>query len=222
MRLVRHRRRLLLLFAAIVVAALFVVSTPWAWTVISAHGHVHDEADAPTADVAIVLGTEVTLDGTPSPRLAGRLETAAELVKSGRARVVLVSGDSHGGSGDEPAAMAAYLTKLGVDAQRIVTDPYGLDTYDTCIRARDVYGVTRALVVTQSYHVDRAVTLCRHLGIDADGVIARCHCPTRLLVEKSVRDYFASGKAAWDAARNRPPAISSPKDTSLQQALQGA
>ncbi|MFC7275286.1 vancomycin high temperature exclusion protein [Paractinoplanes rhizophilus] len=219
MKLVRPRRRTLLLLAAIALAALLLVSAPWGWTVIAAHGHVHDEADAPTADVAIVLGTEVTLDGTPSPRLAGRLETAAELVKSGRARVILVSGDSHGGSGDEPAAMAAYLTSLGVDAQRIVTDSYGLDTYDTCIRARDVYGVTRALAVTQSYHVRRAVTLCRHLGIDTDGVVARCHCPITLLVEKSVRDYFASGKAVWDAVRNRAPAISSPQDPSLQQAL---
>ena len=222
MSFLRRRRRTLLLLAAIAVAALLVVSAPWAWTVIAAHGHVHDEADAPSADVAIVLGTEVTIDGTPSPRLAGRLETAAELVKSGRTQVLLVSGDSHGGSGDEPQAMAAYLTKLGVDPQRIVTDPYGLDTYDSCIRARDVYGVTSALVVTQSYHVDRAVTLCRHVGIKTEGVVARCHCPTRLLIEKSVRDYFASGKAVRDAVRNRPPAVSSPKDPAVQQALERA
>ena len=220
MRLVRRRRRTLLVIAAAAIAALLVVSAPWAWTLLAAHGHVHAETDAPTADVAIVLGTEVTVDGQPSPRLAGRLETAAALVKAGKARVILVSGDSNGGSGDEPAAMAAYLTTLGVDARRIVTDPYGLDTYDTCIRARDVYGVARALVVTQSFHVHRAVTLCRHVGIDAEGVVARCHCPATLLVEKSVRDYFASGKAVWDAIRNRPPAIPSPQDPAVQQALQ--
>ncbi|MCU7725963.1 YdcF family protein [Actinoplanes sp. KI2] len=219
MRLVRRRRRLLLV-AAVAIAALVLVSAPWAWTVLAARGHLHSEADAPTAEVAIVLGTEVTVDGRPSPRLAGRLETAAALVRAGKARVVLVSGDSNGGSGDEPAAMAAYLTALGVDTRRIVTDPHGLDTYDTCIRARDVYGVTRALVVTQSFHVDRAVTLCRHLGIDAEGVVARCHCPATLLVEKSVRDYFASGKAVWDTLRNRSPAISSPRNTAIQQALQ--
>jgi vancomycin permeability regulator SanA len=219
MRLVRRRRRALLV-AAVALAALVLVSAPWAWTVLAARGHLHSETDAPTADVAIVLGTEVTVDGRPSPRLAGRLETAAALVRAGKTRVVLVSGDSNGGSGDEPAAMAAYLTSLGVDARRIVADPHGLDTYDTCIRARDVYGVTRALVVTQGFHVDRAVTLCRHLGIDAEGVVARCHCPATLLVEKSVRDYFASGKAVWDAVRDRPPAISSPRDSAVQQALQ--
>src|SRR3954470_5145395 len=176
MRVVRRRRRVLLTVAT-AIAVLLVVSAPWAWTVLAARDHIRPEPDAPTADVAIVLGTEVTVDGQPSPRLAGRLETAAALVKAGKARVILVSGDSNGGSGDEPAAMAAYRTPLGVNARRIVTDPDGLDTYDTCIRARDVYGVTRALVVTQSFHVDRAVALCRHLGIDAEGVVARCHCP---------------------------------------------
>jgi vancomycin permeability regulator SanA len=106
MRLLRRRRRVLLA-AAVLVAALLAVSAPWAWTVLAARGHVHSEADAPTADVAIVLGTEVTVAGQPSPRLAGRLQTAAALVEAGRARVILVSGDSNGGSGDEPAAMAA-------------------------------------------------------------------------------------------------------------------
>jgi vancomycin permeability regulator SanA len=211
-----RRRRVVLLAAA---AVLLAASAPWAWTVITAHGHVHSAADAPSADVAIVLGTEVTIDGTPSPRLAGRLETAADLVKNGKAKVVLVSGDSRGGSGDEPAAMAAYLAKQGVDPARIVSDPYGLDTYDTCIRARDVYGISRALVVTQSYHVSRAVTLCRHLGMDAEGVVARCDCPTTLLVSKSARDYFASGKAVWDVARGRPPAVTSPPDPAVSDAL---
>ncbi len=137
--------------------------------------------------------------GRPARR---RLETAAELVRSGKARVVLVSGDGAGQSGDEPAIMAAHLTEqLGVDPQRVVADPNGLDTYDSCLRARQVYGIERALVVTQSYHLSRAVTLCRHVGIDADGVTARCSdCGTGLLVRKAARDYLASGKAAWDAS----------------------
>ncbi|WP_433296317.1 SanA/YdcF family protein [Actinoplanes sp. CA-030573] len=212
-------RRRLLRALLVLVILLLPASAPWAWTTLAARGHVADAGDAPAAGVAIVLGTEVTVAGQPSPRLAGRLETAAGLVKDGKARVVLVSGDSRGGSGDEPAAMAAYLAGLGVDPARIVRDPYGLDTYDTCIRARDVYGVKQALVVTQSYHVSRAVALCRHLGIDATGVVARCHCPASLLVSKSVRDYFASGKAVWDVVRGRPPAVTSPPDPAVENAL---
>ncbi|GIE15764.1 hypothetical protein Afe05nite_76040 [Paractinoplanes ferrugineus] len=195
------RRRVIVAAAA----ALLAVSSPWAWTSLSAQGHVYAESDAPVADVAIVLGTEV-VDGAPSPRLAGRLETAALLVSTGRARTLLVSGDGNGASGNEPAAMTDYLVSLGVPAEKIVPDPYGLDTYDTCIRARDVYGVRRALVVTQSYHVRRAVTLCRHLGIDADGVVAPCHCGWVLATNKWIRDYLASGKAVWDVVRDRPPA----------------
>ncbi|WP_438941286.1 SanA/YdcF family protein, partial [Micromonospora craterilacus] len=217
----RWRRRLTWV-AALGLAALLLASLPWLWTTVAARGHLYDEAEAPAADVVIVLGTAVTEDGRqPGVRLAGRLETAAELVHSGRARAVLVSGDGGGASGDEPAVMTSYLTeRLGVDARRVVADPYGLDTYDTCVRARDVYGVERALIVTQSYHLSRAVTLCRHLGLDVDGVTARCSgCGPTLLVQKAVRDYFASGKAAWDAVRNRPPAVHSPVDPAVENAL---
>ncbi|PWR06850.1 hypothetical protein DKT68_21055 [Micromonospora acroterricola] len=209
--------------AVVAVAVLLVASLPWLWTTISARGHVYDEADAPAADVVIVLGTAVAADRRqPGDRLAGRLQTAAELVNSGRARVVLVSGDGAGTSGDEPAVMTSYLTDLGVDPRRVVADPYGLDTYDSCARAREVYGVERALVVTQSYHLSRAVTLCRHLGLDVDGVAARCAgCGRALLAEKSLRDYFASGKAAWDAVRDRPPAVRSPADPAVRNAQRG-
>ncbi|MEW2377114.1 ElyC/SanA/YdcF family protein [Micromonospora sp. NPDC047812] len=221
MRTNRWRRRLVRA-AVLGLVALLLASLPWLWTTTAARGHLYGEADAPAADVVIVLGTAVAADGRqPGDRLTGRLETAAALVTSGRARVVLVSGDGGGASGDETAAMTAHLTeRLGVNARRVVADPYGLDTYDTCARARDVYGVERALIVTQSYHLSRAVTLCRHLGLDVDGVAARCPgCGRALLVGKAVRDYFASGKAAWDAVRGRPPAVSSPADPAVQDAL---
>jgi vancomycin permeability regulator SanA len=217
----KRSRRILLRLVGAGVVALLLASAPWLWTKIAAHGHVHDEAGSPTADVVIVLGTEVAADRSrPAERLAGRLETAAALVRDGRARVVLVSGDGGGASGDEPAVMTSYLTELGVDPRRVVSDPFGLDTYDSCARARQVYGVTRALIVTQSYHLSRAVTLCRRLGVDVDGVAARCTgCPAGLLAEKAVRDYFASGKAAWDAVRRRPPAVDSPRHPGVEDAL---
>ncbi|MCX5068446.1 YdcF family protein [Micromonospora lupini] len=215
-------RRHLLRGVILGVVVLVLCSVPWLWTTIGARGHTYGEADAPIADVVIVLGTAVAADGRqPGERLVGRLETAAELVRTGRARVVLVSGDGGGTSGDEPTVMTAYLTeKLGVDPRRVVADPFGLDTYDSCARASEVYGVERALVVTQSYHLSRAVTLCRHLGLDVDGVAARCDgCGSGLLARKAARDYFASGKAAWDAFRGRPPAVRSSVNPSVRDAL---
>jgi len=232
------RRRRLRLLAAATLVALLLTGAPWLWTRISADGHLSGEAGAPVADVVLVLGTQVLTHtcppasapapasgscnrSEPSARLAGRLQTTAALIRDGRARAILVSGDGHGGSGDETAVMTSYLTQqLGVDPHRIVADAFGLDTYDSCARARQVYGVTRALVVTQSYHLSRAVTLCRHLGIDAAGVIARCDgCAATLLAQETVRDYFASTKAAWDAARDRPPAVHSPESEDLQAAI---
>jgi vancomycin permeability regulator SanA len=119
--------------------------------------------------------------------------------------------------------MASYLADVGVNSDRIVTDPYGLDTYDSCLRAKQVYGVTRALVVTQPYHLARAVTLCRHVGIDADGVGARCdECLSINLVRSSLRDYLACSKAAWDALRDRPPAVGSPPSNAVAVALAAA
>lgn len=217
----RWRRRARWLSVAALVG-LLVVSAPWAWTTLSARGHLYDEADAPVSEIVIVLGTQVAADRrTPEARLAGRLQTAAALVHSGRGRVVLVSGDGGGASGDEPAVMTSYLTgELGVDPGRVVADPHGLDTYDSCARARDVYGVSRALIVTQSYHLSRAVTVCRRLGLEVDGVAARCDdCGTAVLAEKWFRDYLASGKAVWDVARDRPPAVESPEDPGVRNAL---
>ncbi|MFV2104569.1 SanA/YdcF family protein [Micromonospora sp. LOL_024] len=218
----RWRRRLTRAAALALATVLLASSLPWLWTSISARGHVYAPTEAPAVDVVIVLGTAVAEDGSqPGVRLAGRLETAAGLVHGGQARVVLVSGDGGGTSGDETATMTSHLTeRLGVDAQRVVADPHGLDTYDSCLRAREVYGVRRALIVTQSYHLSRAVTLCRHLGIEADGVPARCSgCGTGLLVWKAARDYLASGKAAWDAIRDRPPAVTSPANPGISHAL---
>ncbi|WP_285689325.1 ElyC/SanA/YdcF family protein [Actinoplanes sp. NBRC 103695] len=206
---------------AIPAAALLVLAAgPWVWTELGARGHEHDEAGAPAAPVTIVLGTGVEPDGRPSPRLAGRLQTAAELVRSGRTRVVLVSGDGSGESGDETGTMTAYLVNLGVDPRLIVADPHGLDTYDSCVRARDVYGIDRALVVTQEYHLSRAVTLCRGEGVAAEGVAARCPgCGTAFLAGKAGRDFFASMKAAWDSVRGRAPAVTSPPDPAVAEAL---
>jgi len=203
------------------IAGLLLLSASWIWTVLAATGHRHDVADAPATDVVLVLGTAVAPDGQPENRLAGRLATAAELVKTGRARVILVSGDGGGDSGNEPAAMTSYLTgTLGVDPTQVVADPSGLDTYDSCIRARDVYGVRKVLVVTQAYHLSRAVALCRKLGIDTEGVTARCDgCGATLLAVKSAREYFASMKAAWDAIDRPAPRITSPPSPAVTNAL---
>jgi vancomycin permeability regulator SanA len=219
----RRRLRLVVRAGTLAIGVAVIVSgAAFAWTRYGSAGHLYDPAHAPSADVALVLGAQVAPGGTrPMPVLRGRLETAADLLRAGRVKVLLVTGDAHGGSGDETAVMTSYLvTDLGVDPARVVVDPDGLDTYDSCRRARTVYGVGRALVVTQAYHLPRAVALCRDAGIDADGVRARCDdCRTITLVRNTARDYAACTKAAFDALVDRAPQVVSPPNRAVDNAL---
>jgi vancomycin permeability regulator SanA len=205
-------------FAGLVVT--LVAAVPYGWVRSAAAGHLYEEGNAPRVDVLIVLGAEVAPGGSePMPFLKGRLDTAAALYRSGAVKVILVSGDAHGGSGNETSVMTEYLVRNGVDERRVVTDPSGLDTYDSCVRAGTVYGVQRALVVTQAYHLPRAVALCRQAGLDVDGVASRCDGCGLNIFRNAARDYFASTKAAWDAFTDRPPAVVSPTSDAIMAAL---
>jgi vancomycin permeability regulator SanA len=218
--LARMKKRAVLMSLSVV--AVVAIGAPFLWTRLASSGHVHEtSADAPEAPVVIVFGAELAPGGErPKPFLAGRLDVAAELVRAGKARAVLVSGDSGGSSGDEIAAMTRYLVERGVDGRRIAADPHGLDTYDTCVRAVDVYGVRRALLVSQAFHLPRAVTLCRRAGMEADGVHARCDsCRTVTLRRNAAREVGADVKAVGDALRRRGPAVDSPPDDSVADAL---
>jgi vancomycin permeability regulator SanA len=198
-------------FLAILLVGAALALAPAMWTRWSAAGHLYTAASAPSTEVAIVFGAQVAPGGQrPMPFLAGRLDTAADLLNRGRARALLISGDGTGSSGDEVRVMREYLAGQGVDATRVVSDPYGRDTYDTCRRAREVYGVTRALLVSQSLHLPRAVTLCRTVGIEAYGVAARCDgCRKRTLLLNRARELATGPKAVLDVARDRAPAVRS-------------
>src|SRR5207302_191038 len=124
----------------------------------------------PAAPVALVLGALVSPDGTPSDFLVARLALAQRLYATGKVKVLLVSGDHSRPDYDEPDTMRTWLVSHGVPARKVVVDYAGFDTYDSCARANRIFGVHRAIVVTQTYHLDRSVSLCRALGIDADGV----------------------------------------------------
>ncbi|PZF84382.1 SanA/YdcF family protein [Jiangella anatolica] len=163
-----RRRRLTL---AAVAAALLAIAAPTVWTYTASAGRIlSDPAEAPSRDVTLVLGAGVRADGTPSRLLAGRLDVAAALYHLGRTRTLLVSGGTAPGGYDEPAAMRRYLIDAGVPSGAIVEDPLGVDTWASCTRARDEFGLTRLLVVSQRFHLPRSIALCRSIGLDAVGV----------------------------------------------------
>ncbi|MDJ0362373.1 ElyC/SanA/YdcF family protein [Rhodococcus sp. H29-C3] len=205
---------------AVIGVILAIVLASAAWVAVMSSGRVHDVADAPDAPVIIVLGSQVR-DGKPMKFLAGRLDAAIEVYESGRARAILVSGDAHGRSGNEIAAMTEYLVDAGIDRDKIVGDDYGLDTFDTCARASDTFGVSKALIVSQGLHVSRAVALCRDAGIDAHGIDAECECNLLAVVRNYAREWLARPKAVLDLLSGRPPAVVTPPDGTLTAASRG-
>lgn len=132
----------------------------------------YSEADAPTRPVAIVFGAGLTRSGGATAVLRDRIQTAAGLYFSGKVQKLLMSGDNSTVEYNEPAAMREYALSLGVPDEAIVLDYAGRRTYDTCYRAKAIFGVDSAILVTQAFHMPRALYLCNALGLDGIGVNA--------------------------------------------------
>lgn len=124
----------------------------------------------PSEPVAIVFGAGVWADGTPTPMLADRVEGAVELYRLGRVNKILMTGDNATPEYNEVVAMQQYAERLGVPSQDIKLDYAGFSTYESCYRAKVIFGVERAVLITQKYHLPRAVYTCNQLGIEAVGL----------------------------------------------------
>ncbi|NAS26079.1 hypothetical protein GT755_30960 [Herbidospora sp. NEAU-GS84] len=196
----------------------------WAW--LSSDGHRADTNDpgwtagVPAAPVALVLGAGVVGDW-PTAMLRDRLDIGAALYRAGKVRALLLSGTNHVKEYDEPTVMRDYLLAKGVPAGALVLDYAGLDTWDSCVRAKKIFGASRVTVVTQTFHLPRAVTLCREAGLDTFGVgddSQRKYALTTYVY--AAREFFATGKAFLDAVVLRSdPTFLGPYETSLDTAL---
>lgn len=158
--------------------------------------------------------------GTGSPRRTSRtrLDAAAELYRKGRVEVVLVTGDNSREDYDEPDAMRVYLTRHGVPDGRIVSDYAGFDTWDSCVRAKKIFGVDEAVLISQGFHIRRAVALCQAAGVESYGVgVDAVHDATWYY--GGAREIFAAGKAALDAAFRPDPRFLGPQEPGVERAL---
>jgi SanA protein len=126
----------------------------------------------PVRPVAIVFGAGYWPNGALSDILHDRLDAAIELYRAKRVQKLLLSGDNRVAEYNEPAKMEEYALAQGVEQEDIVLDYAGRRTYDTCYRARDIFLVSQVIVVTQRYHLPRALDTCRGLGLDAIGYVA--------------------------------------------------
>ena len=163
--------KILIILVLVCAALVFGVN---AIVVASASGDLVDEAQAGDgqADCIMVLGAEVKPDGTPSKMLKDRLDKAIELYRNGAAPKLLMSGDDGQVEYNEVKVMMQYAVDAGVPEKDIFLDHAGFSTYESMYRARDVFGVSSMVVVTQKYHEYRALYIAESLGIDVRGVSA--------------------------------------------------
>jgi SanA protein len=168
-------KSILIILGKILRTALFIgllaLILPRLLTALHARPRLYSVETAPQQPVAIVFGAGLWWNGEPTPVLRDRVATAAELYQAGKVSWLLMSG-SESGTYNEPQAMHDYATGLGVPEEAIVMDSAGDRTYDTCYRARTVYNIQNAILVTQSFHLPRALYTCYNLGIEAVGVAA--------------------------------------------------
>ncbi|RUR40934.1 SanA/YdcF family protein [Vreelandella populi] len=172
--LLRWVKRLLMSLGALLLLAalLFLVGNVWVLTT-TARYIDKQVLECRSADVGIVFGTSHwTRSGLRNPHFHARMRTSATLVAEQRVLHLLLSGDNRTQAYNEPRAMWRDLHRRGVPAEQLTMDFAGFSTYDTLVRARDVFQLEQALLVTQSWHLPRAIFIGRSLGMDVTGCVA--------------------------------------------------
>ena len=193
----------LILYVALRVAAVALMAGALAWYAerrldrAAEAKSFSDVGKVPAVDVALVLGTApIGPEGGPNRYFVYRLDAAAALYKAGKARYFIVSG-TRAGNYDEPTAMRAGLIERGVPAEAIYRDFAGLRTLDSVLRAESVFGQTRMIIVSQRFHLSRALFLAREQGIEAWGFEAQDVKRAYSLMTE-LRRYPSAMRAYWD------------------------
>jgi SanA protein len=201
-------RKLFQIAFGLVVLAGAVLFAPRAYTFVRYQPGIASAATAPPERVAIVFGAGLTRSGRVTAVLYDRVATAADLFHAGKVNRLLLSGDNRSMDYNEPAAMRQAALELGVPDSALVLDYAGTSTYDTCYRASAIFGLDQALLVTQDFHLPRALFLCDSLGLNATGVSAdRRTYRDRSLAFWNFREVFATAAAVWDVTVARPMPI---------------
>jgi vancomycin permeability regulator SanA len=186
--------------------------------------YVYSAERVPTEPVGIVFGAEVIGD-QPGTYLQGRLDLALRLWHAGKFKVFLVTGDNSSPTYDEPKAMRDYLMAHGVPESLIVLDYAGFDTWQSCDRAKRVFGVNDAIAISQSFHVPRAVYLCRAAGITTYGVGDPSGLNEGDPIQwtwNNLREVGSSFHAVYQATIHPSPTFLGPQDDGISRALAAA
>ncbi|MCX6054945.1 MAG: YdcF family protein [Chloroflexi bacterium] len=197
----------------LLVVALIAFGIPRLTTEILAAGKIFSTETSGNSRVAIVFGAGVYRDGTPSPILKDRVSTAANLYFEGKVQKILMSGDNRFVEYNEPRAMQLFAIDLGVPEADIVLDYAGRRTYDTCYRAKHIFGLQEAILVTQRYHLPRALFTCNGIGIKSTGAIAdQRKYQSHSFQYWTLREIPASLVAMWEVWVSHPlPILGDPE-----------
>ncbi len=163
-------------------------------------------AAVPSRPLAIVFGAGYWPSGRLSDALADRMEAAIALYQAGTVNKLLLTGDNRFADYNEPAAMAAYAEARGIPREDLVLDYAGRRTYDSCFRAGAIFGVERAVLVTQDFHLPRALYTCDRLGLEVVGLAADRQTYIRA-AWYSLRETFALARAWLDLELIKPEPV---------------
>ena len=202
-------RRRLSLLALVSIVGVTAFPFVWRWWLQWHYGRQIFPVDQVRAErVALVFGARIYPDGRLSPMLRDRVETAVQLYQAGKVEVLLFSGDNRFSDYDEPGRMMDYALSRGVPPEAIQPDYAGRRTYDTCYRAREIFGLESAILVTQEFHLPRALFTCDRLGLDAVGVGADLQpYSRRSLLWSGLREIPASLVALIDVIQQAPAPV---------------
>jgi SanA protein len=183
----------------LVASGALLIFAPRMLTYLYSLSRLYDGREAPFHRVTIVFGAGLQRDGTPAAVLRDRVGMAVQLYLAGKTEKLLMSGDNRSVYYNEPQAMHDYAVRLGVPSEDIVLDYAGQRTYDTCYRAREIFGLEDALLVTQAFHLPRAIYTCNTLGIKAVGIPAdmRTYSQGPYLFW-NIRELLATMNAVWE------------------------
>jgi SanA protein len=167
--------------------------------------------EVPHAQAALVLGAQVMPNGAPSSMLSDRITAAEELYKAGRVDKLLLSGDHGRRTYDEVGTMKAILLQHGIPGEDIFTDHAGFDTWDSAQRAKRVFDVDSVVVVTQRFHMARALYDARRAGLEATGYVADKRDYGRVMPRLRVREVAARVKTVGDWVTGADPHFLGPE-----------
>lgn len=173
--------------------------------------YIYEKTDSiPKCYTALVLGAFVYNNGNPSGILRDRLDKGIELYTKKKINRFLLSGDHGTFKYDEVNNMKEYLLNKGVSTKDIFLDHAGFDTYNSAVRAKEIFNVENVIIVTQEFHLARAVYIARKKGLNAFGAIAdKLKYPSLPYLKK--REWLARIKAFIEVVTNRDPKFLGPK-----------